>query len=167
MASFNSILTEVAAWVSGSPAFTVVAGVSWIIPALQSVHILAVAVVMGSAAMVDLRVLGVVERHRPVGESLERYLPPLFWAVLVLAITGVILIVGEPTRAPFRVIFWAKLGLVAAGVTLTGLLARRLRGADPGAAAKALAVATLLTWAAVIFAGRWIGYANPWPGAPL
>ena len=116
---------------------------------------------------------GSVTMHLLGGQSIAFHLPPLGAAVVVLALTGVVLISGEPTRAPFRVIFWVKLALVLVGVLLTWslpALARR-RGVDESGAAtadlKLIAVATLFVWAAVIVAGRWIGYANPWPGAPV
>lgn len=173
MTDFNTALTHVASYVAGTPLFDTVAGVAWIIPALQTVHILSVAVVLGSASMVDLQVLGVIDRGRPLSSAFTRHLPPLAAAVVVLALTGVVLISGEPTRAPFRVVFWVKLALVLVGVLLTWslpALARR-RGVDESGAAtadlKLIAVATLFVWAAVIVAGRWIGYANPWPGAPV
>lgn len=173
MADANAVLTRIAGWLAATPAFEVVAGVAWIIPAVQTLHILAVAVVVGSAAMIDLQVLGVIERDRPLSEAFARYLPPMAGAILVLALSGAVLITGEPTRAPFRVIFWTKLALVLAGGVLTWALpplARR-RGLAGGAGAtadlKLMAAATLIIWAAVIVAGRWIGYANAWPGAPL
>jgi uncharacterized membrane protein SirB2 len=172
MADANAILTAIAAWVSQTPAFDVVAGVAWVIPAVQTVHILAVAIVVGSSAMIHLQVLGAIEQRRPLSEAFSRYLPPIGCAVLVLAVSGLILITGEPTRAPFRVVFWVKLALVLLGVALTWTLAglARRHGVANAAAAtwdlKLVAIATLVVWAGVIVAGRWIGYVNAWPGAP-
>jgi len=164
----NAILSDLAARLGQTAAFEVVAGTAWVIPAVQTLHILAVAAVAGSAVMIGMRVLGAVDRERPLDETFGSYLPPLGLAIGVLALSGLVLIVGEPTRAVFRVIFWVKLGLVATGAALTWGLASvaQRRGGAVALDLKVAAVATLVLWSLVIVAGRWIGYANAWPGAP-
>ena len=82
-------------------------------------------------------------------------------AVVVLALTGALLIASEPGRALFRTVFWVKLGLIAVALAITAA-----HGRDHGrGVARALALASLLAWIAVICAGRWIAYAQGWPGA--
>lgn len=170
----TNLLARFAAWLGQTPAFEIAAGVAWVVPAVQTLHILAVSVVIGSAAVVDLRVLGVVERERPVSEVLARFLPATGWALGILAVTGSVLILSEPTRAIFRIVFWAKLALVILGAILTWTLAggvrRRLLSEAPGPMPLDLkfgAALALTIWLAAIVAGRWIGYADAWPGAPL
>jgi hypothetical protein len=92
----------------------------------------------------------------------------------VLAITGFLMIAGEPTRAIFRYVFWAKMALLVLVLALTAILLGGLRAgglaSDPSArtpiAYKSLAALTLVIWLAIIVAGRWIGYAQGWPGSP-
>jgi len=170
----TDVLAGFAAWLGKTPLFDFVAGVAWVVPALQTVHILAVAVVIASAAIIDLRVLGLVERDQPLSTVFQRFLPPLAGAVGLLALTGVLLIAGEPTRAIFRVVFWIKLALVATAAALTWGLAAGVRrwpgalGGDRSVSTplKVAAASTLLLWIVVIVAGRWIGYAVAWAGAP-
>jgi hypothetical protein len=129
---------------------------------------------MAAVAIINLRVLGVVERGQSVGALAARFVPPSAAALIVLALTGLLLIAGEPTRAIFRYVFWAKMGMLAAVIALTVFLLAGLRSsgaaADPAARApapfKGLAVLGLLMWTFIIFAGRWIGYAQGWPGSP-
>jgi hypothetical protein len=167
-------LATFADWVGKTPLYDAVAGIAWIVPAVQTVHILAVAVVLAGAALIDLRVLGLVDRTKPLEALFGRFLRPIGVGVAVLAVTGVLLIVSEPTRAIFRVVFWVKLILVLlASVATWGLavVARRrgLAQADGGVATldlKIVAGLTLAAWLVVIIAGRWIGYAVAWDGAP-
>lgn len=158
-------------WIAGTGLTALVAERFWIVPALQTVHILSVAVVLAGVLLINLRIVGIVERSQPIAAVLDRFLVPVIAAVAVLAITGALLIAAEPTRALFRVIFWVKMALILAA----GVLTWSHRWPFPAGAGgvvvatygrKAVALLALLLWLAVIVAGRWIAYVEAWPGAP-
>jgi hypothetical protein len=136
----------------------------WVIPAIQTVHIVAVAVVVTSILKMDLRLLGV--GRQPIATVARRYLPPVWFALPVLLLTGLTLIVAEPSRALQNWVFVLKMGLLllAAGVTLSCQLPLRRDAAywDASAprrrTARLLAVLSLPLWVAIVFAGRWIAY---------
>jgi len=158
-------------WLGGTALSAAVAGHFWVVPALQTVHILSVAVVLVGVLLINLRVVGLVERGQTVDAVLDRFLAPTAIAVLILAVTGLLLIAGEPTRALFRTVFWIKLALILAAGLLTWSHRPALtRAGGDGAAIslgrKGIALAALLLWLAVIVAGRWIAYVDAWPGAP-
>jgi uncharacterized membrane protein SirB2 len=168
------MLESFAAWLGGTPLTAYIENEAWVVPTVQVVHILAIAVVMGSVAIVNLRILGLIERGQSIAALTARFAPPSIAALLVLAATGLLMIAGEPTRAIFRYVFWAKMAMIVLVVVLTAGLLAGLRAsgaaADPRAQApapfKALAVVGLAIWLAIIVAGRWIGYAQGWPGSP-
>jgi hypothetical protein len=168
------MLESFAAWLARTPLSAFVAGEAWVVPTVQTVHILAIAIVMGSVAIVHLRVLGLVERRQSIGALAARFVPPSIAAIIVLAITGFLMIASEPTRALFRYVFWAKMTLLLVAIALTAVLLAGLRASGAadtaGKAApvpyRMLAVLVLLIWLAIIVTGRWIGYAQGWPGAP-
>jgi len=168
------MLEHFAAWLAATPLSAFVAGQAWVVPTVQTLHILAVCVVMGAAVVLNLRVLRVVERDQSIGSLAARFVPPSAVAIVILAITGLLMIAGEPTRAIFRSVFWWKMGLLAAAIALTaGLLAGlKAQGVWDDAqtptpvAFRGLAVGLLLVWVAIIIAGRWIGYTEGWPGSP-
>jgi hypothetical protein len=134
----------------------------WIIPTLQSVHIVALSAVVGSALVLNLRLAGFMAVAEDGAGIARRYLPWLWRAVAVLALTGLTLVIGEPERSLFNPAFWTKMALlvVAAGFTIgNGRAARSLaEGQAASAAVRAAALFGLLLWAAVICAGRWIAY---------
>jgi hypothetical protein len=167
------MLTAFALWLRATPLSLAIATHDWVIPAVQSLHIVTIAVLMGSVLVINLRLLNLIERGQALRALMDHYLPVVAVSILVLAITGAILILGEPTRALFRMTFWLKMGLVAVASLLTWGLSRLSRspaalagGAGTGLALKSGAVLALLLWTAIIFAGRWIGYTEGWPGAP-
>jgi hypothetical protein len=149
-------------WLYATPVSTTIRETTWIIPNVQSVHILAIAVVVGSALVTELRLAGVLATDRPVAAVLRRYLPWLKWALLVLLLTGIVLVVAEPARTLGNALFWTKMALVA-GASLVTLQARRRRvtlSEDEGDAGWAIALSWLMlgVWCAVIFCGRFIAY---------
>lgn len=167
----TTTLVHFSQWLSASWLSSEVTGHFWVVPALQTVHILSVAVVLLGVLLINLRVVGLVERGQTVQAVLDRFLRPVGIAILVLALTGLLLIAGEPTRAIFRTIFWIKLALIL----VAGLLTWSHRQVDaiggPDVAAissfrKGIALLALLLWLTVIVAGRWIAYVEAWPGAP-
>lgn len=149
-------------WLYTTPLSTLIRETTWVIPNVQSVHIVAIAVVVGSALVTELRMAGVLATDRPVAAVLRRYLPWMKWALLVLLVTGLVLIVAEPGRTLGNAVFWTKMALVA-GASLVTLTARRQRAAiNEGEAeadgGKVLSWLMLGVWGAVIFCGRFIAY---------
>jgi hydrogenase-4 membrane subunit HyfE len=150
-------------WLEQTPLSQVIQATNWVVPAVQSVHILAIAVVASSALMIDLRLLRLAGADQPMGDILARFLPFLWWSLLALLATGTIMIIGEPARSLLNPAFQLKMTLLIAALVVTGLfqiLARRNAsfGDRPRAAAVAIAVVSILLWSAIVFAGRWIAY---------
>jgi hypothetical protein len=153
---------ELAEWLQASPVSVTLQSVSWIIPLLQSIHILMIGVVFVSSLMIALRVLGRMRVDEPFVVVWRRFAPWMWGGLVVMAITGVTLVVGEPVREFTTISFWTKMTLVAIGVSSTALFGRSLLSvpADFSTGAKAAAVALIVVWLAVIFLGRAIAYDN-------
>lgn len=149
-------------WLSNTSISMAIQNHNWVIPSVQSVHILAIATVMASIVMVDFRLLGVNGRQT-VPQVVHRFLPWVWCAVCVLAATGIILIIGEPARELESEVFWTKMTLVACVLILTAAIQF---GAFRGESfwekrrllASITAIASLGMWVAIVAAGRWIAY---------
>lgn len=149
-----------------TPISTWIRDTSGIIPTTQSVHILAIAVVVGSALVTDLRLAGVLAIEETPQTVIRRYLPWMWAAIAVLLATGAIMALGEPNRVLTNAVFWTKMTLVVFAFSLTLLfrypfLHPQFQDDHPRWArlAKPVAWVSLLVWIAVIFCGRWIAYA--------
>src|SRR4051794_295802 len=107
-------------WLAATPVSQTIQTVGWIVPAVQTVHILAVAAVATSALMINLRLLGVRGGDQSIAGVAKRFLPFIWWPLPVLLATGAILITAEPARALENPVFLLKmvLLLVAVGITL-------------------------------------------------
>lgn len=153
-------------WLAATSVSQTFQTVGWIIPAVQTIHILAVAAVVTAALMIDLRLLGVRGKDQSIAGVAGRFLPFIWWPLPVLLATGAMLIVAEPARALENPVFVLKMGLllVAAGVTLACQIPLRRNTAfwdlSPGRrrVARVIASASIPLWVAIVCAGRWIAY---------
>lgn len=153
-------------WLAGTPLSQTIQTVEWVIPLVQTIHILAVAVVMTSVLMIDLRLIGLGARDQTIAAVAKRFVPFIWWPLPVLFATGSALIVAEPARALENPVFVLKMGLLlaAAGITLVCQIPLERDAAfwevsaSRRRAAGLLAALSLPLWVAIIFAGRWIAY---------
>jgi hypothetical protein len=158
------VFLDFARWVAETPASLWVQSHLWVTPLLQSIHILMIGVVFVVIMMIALRVLGYVSTDEPFTAVWERFTPWLWPALITMAVTGVILSIGEPVREASALSFWIKMCLIVVGVVGTVLFGRALRPlAYTGAtqfsgSAKLIAVGTLVLWLFIIFLGRAIAY---------
>jgi uncharacterized protein DUF6644 len=90
----------------------------------------------------------------------------ILWTLTVLLATGIVMIIAEPARSLKNPAFQLKMTLLIAALAVTWLFQffqhRNPEFGDsasgPRAAATAIAVASILLWSSIIFAGRWIAY---------
>ena len=161
------MLKAFAAWLAKTHASAVIQDVSWIVPTVQTVHILAIAMIMSSVAMIDLRIFGMAGARTTILDTARRYVPWVWGSLAVLTATGTILVIGEPDRSITNAVFQLKMLMLIAAVLVTAIFQVTVRrnarfwDLEPahGRVAKVFALATFALWLAIAVAGRWIAYA--------
>jgi hypothetical protein len=154
-----------AQWLAATSASAMVQKTLWVIPLMQTIHIICVALVFSSVVMIEFRILGYT-KSQTVAETAHRYVPWIFIGVIVMALTGSVLIIGEPTRSLPSFEFQTKMLFLAVALAFTIWFARSVsRHADAwadrspaGTVNSMLAVVALASWCAVVIWGRWIAY---------
>lgn len=135
-------------------------------PWLESVHVLTIALVLGTIAVVDLRLLGVASSHRPVTVLVKRILPITWGAFAVAVITGAAMFLSNAVEYIGNTAFLVKMGLLLlAGVNMLVFHFVTYRGvgqwdegARPPAGARAAGAISISVWIAIVAFGRWIGF---------
>src|ERR1700733_2247424 len=153
-------------WLAATALSMQIKTVEWIIPTVQTIHILSISIVVSAAAMVDLRVLGVLSRGQPIAAVAHRFVPWIWWTLVVLLLSGSTLIIGEPDRSLRNPAFILKMSMLVAVLVLTLLFQRGLRHSDRfwesssgrRIGGRLIAAASLVFWVGIVFAGRWIAY---------
>jgi hypothetical protein len=131
---------------------------TWLFPAIEATHLLALALLGGSVLIIALAVLGIGLKLPPseLHKSSRRYTNA---AVITLLITGILLGISEPVKLYGRQAFWVKMISLVIALLLTYCAFNPLvRRGDGGGAARTVAVATMAAWLMVAMAGRWIGF---------
>lgn len=157
-------------WLSRTPLSVAIQTYEWIIPAVQSVHIVAIGITLASVFMIDLRVLGFAGRDQTLGQTTARFGPWLTWALCVLLATGGVMVVGEPVRELMAFSFWFKMCLVVVGVAIAAAFQISLKRDEHRWETslvhhwrtRVLAVFTLVVWISIVFLGRFIAYDHVW-----
>ena len=152
---------ELADWLQKTAASNTIQSVSWVIPLVQSIHILMIGVVFVSSLMIALRVLGQMRADEPFEAVWKRFAPWMWSGLIVMAATGLLLVVGEPVREFTALSFWMKMALLALGISATAVYGHSLKSrpdTEFSAAAKAASIGIVVLWLAVIFLGRAIAY---------
>lgn len=135
-------------------------------PFIESVHVVAICLVVGSILAVDLRLLGLASVNRPVSRVTGGILP-LTWGAFVVALTsGGLLFISNATKYLGNGFFVAKMFLIgAAGLNMVMFYtigARNLPRWENDArlplAARLAGGVSILLWIAVVACGRWIGF---------
>jgi len=131
----------------------------WAFATIETVHIMALAVLLGTMIVVDLRLLGLGLKRMPPAE-LSGLLAPWFWTSLVIMIaSGACLFSGEAVRLATSGPFAVKMLFLAIAIVVH-ITIHRKAVASPSANAlgKIAAHASLICWLGIALAGRAIAF---------
>jgi hypothetical protein len=153
-------------WLVATPVATAISQNEILFPWIESIHVLAIVLVIGTISIVDLRLLGVASLDRAVGRLMHDVLPFTWGAFAVAAITGPLMFASDAVNYAHNFFFRGKLVLlVLAGVNMAvfhlvgiGDVGRWGKKKQTPLAAKAAGGVSLLIWATVVAFGRWIGF---------
>jgi hypothetical protein len=135
-------------------------------PWIESVHVFAIVMVVGTIFIVDLRLLGVASLDRAVSRLMHDVLPYTWGAFVIAAITGSLLFSSNAKSYAHNFFFQGKLVLLAlAGLNMAvfhlagiGDVGRWGATRQTPLAAKAAGAMSMAVWVAVVAFGRWIGF---------
>jgi hypothetical protein len=153
-------------WLYDMPFSTAIREDTFLFPFLESIHVLAIALVVGSISIVDFRLLGIASKSRPITE-LTRLVLPLTWAAFATAaIAGALLFSSNAVKYAHNQFFIAKMALILlafANMLVFHAITQRNRHVWDGAEmppwpVRAAGGLSLLIWAGVVACGRWIGF---------
>ena len=126
-------------------------------PLISSIHLLGLALLLGTILVVDVGLLGAGMRSQPVSRVATQ-LKPLTWTGLaVMLITGPMLLTGEAIRMYCNWLFWIKLGFVALAISFY-FTVRRNAIADGSSLsptkAKSVGIVSLALWVCAVVAAK-------------
>ena|SRR5262245_17912135 len=135
-------------------------------PIIESIHVIAITLFVGTIAMVDLRLLGLSFRDVPVSTMTSRVLPWTVAGFVVMIVTGLLLFYAIPVRTFHSVWFRTKMIFLLVAFINIWFFHRYVRRDQPKWDTRAVpplgsrisAVISLTVWLTVIVMGRFIAY---------
>ena len=137
----------------------------WLFPTIETAHVFALVLVVGSIMTVDLRLLGLANRDRPFSQVAAEMLPWTWRAFSVAALAGFLMFSSKALtyygNIPFRI---KMLCLLLAGINMTLFHWTGTRhlaqwdAAAPPWTARIAGGASLVLWIAIVASGRWVGF---------
>ena len=153
-------------WLYDTPLADAIRANELLFPWFESVHVLAITMVLGSIAIVDLRLLGIASRNRPVTRLIREVLPVTWIAFAVAVLTGGTLFASNAVNYAHNLPFQMKMLLmVLAGVNMLVfhfITYRSVATWDESVptpfAARFAGGFSITLWLAIVAFGRWIGF---------
>lgn len=158
------MIEEFCDWLSMTPVSVAFQSANWFVPLVQTIHIIAIAILLTTVYVISFRLVGLTRGRQPLPLVMAKSTPWIWIALAVLLATGSLLTITEPARELLNWVFRIKMLLVLTLAAILAWLQMRMR-ADPAhwsqtprLQARALGLLCVLIGAAIITAGRWIAY---------
>jgi len=153
-------------WVGSTPWSIALLESYYVWPLVESTHVLTLALFVGSAVMMDLRLVGLAFPGVPASAFTERLLPWTRAGFALMVLTGLLLFYSAPLRYYYNLFFRIKcVLLVIAGLNVWLFHSRVYRSIAewdddrrPPRAARIAGMVSLIMWAGVVFSGRLVAY---------
>lgn len=127
-------------------------------PIVNALHIVSLGVVVTSAALMDVRVLG-LGRRIPVADVIFYLRPVTIGAVASAIVTGFLLFAVQPLTYAANPVFLTKFALLTLALLNASVFVLQRRHLRPDAGmSRAMAVASICLWLGVVMAGRSIAF---------
>jgi cbb3-type cytochrome oxidase subunit 1 len=153
-------------WLEATGPATAIRENALLFPTIESTHVVAITLVFGTIATIDLRLLCFASLATRVSRLTASLLPWTWGAFIVAALTGSLLFISNATAYAHNSFFQAKL-LLMVGAALNMVMFHWLGSRDIAswdalprtpARARVAGALSLLIWISVVACGRWIGF---------
>jgi hypothetical protein len=157
---------EIFKWLEQTPVGACVRESIWLFPAIETLHLLGMAVLVATIGAFDLRLMGLAARSVRVSELARRLFPWAWTAFAVQVLSGGLLFSSEATKMVINPAFRIKMILIGLGgvhaFVFRWISCRDLPEWDSNPSSpwkgKMAGLGSILIWVGVVAAGRWIGF---------
>jgi uncharacterized membrane protein len=154
-------------WLQALPWASGIKQSSWQFPVIESIHSLALSFMLWPAAILDLRLFGVIMKGRRVSAVASQFLPWVWAGFTTMVLSGALLFAAEAVKCYNSPFFRVKVVLIGvAGLnalvfhkTVFGNVHEWDDANDAPWRAKFAGACSLVVWVAVVAMGRALAYA--------
>jgi hypothetical protein len=149
-------------WCENSALGEAIRASRWLFPAIESLHLLGLALMGGAVLLVNLSLLGLAIGRKPAAQLWQDTRPWLVGSLAVNIATGLLLFTSESIKLYYHEAFWVKMASLLLAILFQFTVLRRVALSDPARVgplrSKVAALTSILLWSLVGAGGRWIGF---------
>ena len=151
-------------WLEATPLSKALFDIAWLWPLCESLHFIGLALLIGGAGFLDLRLLGL---FRGVSiRDVKAFMPFAVAGFAINLVTGALFLFMQPHLYLTGGIWWTKVGFILLAGLNAMFFETRLSGqalamdpnADTPRAMKLIGGLSLLSWFGVLYCGRMLPY---------
>jgi magnesium-transporting ATPase (P-type) len=160
------VIEQFCDWLSRTNVSVAFQSADWFVPLVQTIHIIAIAILLTSVYVVSFRLMGLTRGAHALATLTAKLTPWIWTALCVLLVSGMLLTITEPARELLNWAFRVKMLLVLALAGILRVVQLRMRQnpeywtESPARrhAARAIGIVSVIVGASIVTAGRWIAY---------
>ena len=160
------MLLQFCQWLSATALSISIAESNWVFSIIETVHVLGTALMAGTIAVVDLRLLGIILKQESASRVVNAVIPWTWTGLIIMFVSGALLFISEAEKSYGNWAFRLKLLLLlAAGLNALGFHRTVFRDVSKWddapvtpLSARLAGITSLFLWTAVIASGRAIAY---------
>ncbi|HZS50549.1 MAG TPA: DUF6644 family protein [Bryobacterales bacterium] len=160
--SVETLLLHFFRWLGNTPVANSINDSEWLFPIIESLHITGLAVLIGTVAIVDFRLLGLVLRNRPAPEVAGDLKGWTLAGLGLMLTTGPLMLSAEPERGYGNPAFEFKMSCLLLALlthfTIHRRVTRRDQPSETTVAGKIAGALSLALWTGVVLGGRAIAF---------
>jgi uncharacterized membrane protein len=149
-------------WFQDSWIGNVVADSNWLFPAIEAVHIVALALLFGAILTLNIRLAGLALRDKPISQLARELAPWILCSLIIILASGIMLFASEALKAYTSAPFQVKMLFLFAAIIFHYTIYRHITKVDDARisslSSKMAAIVSTLLWLAVGIGGRAIGF---------
>jgi hypothetical protein len=134
---------------------------TWVFPVVETLHVLGFTLLVGTAVVLDLRLLGWRLQQQPISRIATDLAPWIWTGIIVQLTTGPYLFSGDPFEYAVVTAFRVKMALLLVALVFHFTVIRAAtapsRDAQPLGWRRLAALVSIALWFSVLLGGMWIG----------
>jgi len=147
---------EMFEWMERSPVGEFMRGSPAVFPIVESLHLIGLALFVGTLLLIDLGLLGVAMRRQPIHQVAAALAPWTWSGFALLLLTGPIMFTAQASKWHDNPIFWLKLLLLLVAIVFQLAVRRNIASEHPS---KLVGAVSLVLWIGVALSGKTMEFA--------
>ncbi len=142
-------------WIERSPAGEWMRSSGVIFPIVESIHLIGMALFLGTLLLIDMGLLGLAMRRQPIAQ-VAAALAPFTWSGFgLLILTGPFMFSAQAAKWHDNPVFWIKILLFITAIVFQLSVRRKINSGEP---AKMIGAISLILWVGIALSGKMMEY---------